>query len=264
VSFATSLRIFFVGGLTSYRALFGWLSPSILLTTLFATPIFQILLFAYIGRAAGLENDRFYLIGNAIQYVSIPCVFGMVQLIAGERYSQTLAFVLVTPAGRLPLFLGRAFPVVVNGAVVSIVSFAVASLLLDVRVPMSSLPPLLVVVVVASFACTGFGLILAGIGLRVRETSVMNNIVFGLLLIFTGSNVRLDRLPGWMQAVGESMPLTHAIEAGRRLADGATLGDVSGLLAREAGLGVVYVVAGYAFLVFMETQSRKHSTLELS
>jgi ABC-2 type transport system permease protein len=259
-----ALRVFFVGGLTSYRALFGWLSPAIFLTTLFATPLFQILLFAYIGRTAGLENDEFYVIGNAIQYVSIPCIFGMVQLISGERYSQTLASVLVAPVGRLPLFLGRAFPVVVNGAVVAVVSFAVASLLLGVRVPASALLPMLAVIVVAAVSCTGFGLIFAGIGLRVRETSVMNNILFGFLLVFTGANVRLDLLPGWMQAVGESMPLTHAIEAGRRLADGATLGDVSGLLAWEGGLGIVYLVAGYAFLLVMETQSRKRATLEIA
>ncbi len=259
-----ALRVFFVGGLTSYRALFGWLSPSILLTTLFATPIFQILLFAYIGRTAKLENDEFYVIGNAIQYVSIPCVFGMVQMISGERYAQTLAFVLVTPAGRLPLFLGRAFPVVLNGAAVAVVSFGVASLLLDVGVRPSSLPSLLAVAVLASFSCTGFGLVLAGIGLRVRETSVMNNIVFGLLLIFTGSNVRLDRLPDWMQAIGGSMPLTHAITAGREVADGASLADVTGLLAWEAALGAVYMLAGYAFLIFMETQSRRRATLEIS
>ena len=259
-----AVRVFFVGGLTSYRALFGWLSPPIFLTTLFATPIFQILLFAYIGRTAGLEDDQFYVIGNAIQYVSIPCIFGMVHLISGERYAQTLASVLVAPVGRLPLFLGRAFPVVVNGAVVSVVSFAVAALLLGVRIPSSALVPLLVIITLAAFSCTGFGLIFAGVGLRVRETSVMNNIIFGLLLIFTGSNVRLDLLPGWMKTIGESMPLTHAIEAGRRVADGATLGDVSELLAWEAGLGAVYIVVGFAFLTFMETQSRKHATLEIS
>ena len=259
-----AVRVFFVGGLTSFRALMGWLSPPIFLMTLVATPIFQILLFTYIGRTAELENDRFYVLGNAIQYVSIPCLFGMVQLVAGERYAGTLASVLVTPAGRLPLFLGRAFPVVLNGAFVAVFSFTIAALVLGVTIPPSSVPPLLVVVLLASVSCTGFGLILAGIGLRVRETSVMNNIFFGLLLIFTGSNVRLDRLPGWMQAIGESMPLTHAIEAGRRLADGATLGDVSGLLAWEAGLGVLYGVLGYAFLIYMERQSRKHATLEIS
>jgi ABC-2 type transport system permease protein len=261
---STSLRIFFVGGLTSYRALFGWLSPPIFVMTLVATPLFQILLFVYIGRTAGLEDDRFYVIGNAIQYVSIPCLFGMVSLVAGERYAQTLAFVLVTPAGRLPLFLGRSFPVVVNGAFVGVFSFAMAGLILHVTIPASAIGPLIVVIALASFSCTGLGLLLAGIGLRVRETSVLNNIFFGLLLIFTGSNVRLERLPGWMQAVGESVPLSHAIEAGRRLADGASLADVSGLVAAEAGIGVAYGIVGYVVLRFMELQSRRHATLEIS
>lgn len=259
-----ALRVFFIGGLTSYRALFGWLSPSIFLMTLVATPLFQILLFTYIGRTAQLENDRFYVIGNAIQYVSIPCLFAMVNLIAGERYAQTLAFVLVTPAGRLPLFLGRSLPVVLNGAFVAAFSFTLAALVLHVTVPASAIGPLALIILIASFSCTGFGLLLAGIGLRVRETSVLNNIFFGLLLIFTGSNVRLEHLPGWMQAIGESIPLTHAIEAGRRVADGTSLGDVSGLLAAEAGIGIAYGIVGYVVLRFMEFQSRRYATLEIS
>ena len=44
-------------------------------------PIFQILLFAYIGRSAHLRSDEFYLIGNALQYVSVPCLFAMSQAI---------------------------------------------------------------------------------------------------------------------------------------------------------------------------------------
>ena len=36
--------------------------------SLLVAPIFQILLFAYIGRSAGLESDEFYVIGNAVQY----------------------------------------------------------------------------------------------------------------------------------------------------------------------------------------------------
>ena len=64
----TSWRIFFVGGLMSFRALYGWLSPWIYIPGMMVAPIFQILLFAYIGRAAHLESDRFYVIGNALQY----------------------------------------------------------------------------------------------------------------------------------------------------------------------------------------------------
>ena len=60
----TSLRLFFVGGLTSYRALFYWLSPTIYIPSLIVAPIFQILLFAYIGRSAGLQSDLFYVTGT--------------------------------------------------------------------------------------------------------------------------------------------------------------------------------------------------------
>ena len=49
------LRVFFVGGLMSYRALFNWLSPWILVPSFLVAPLFQILLFTYVGRAAGLE-----------------------------------------------------------------------------------------------------------------------------------------------------------------------------------------------------------------
>ena len=96
----TSLRIFFVGGRMSYRALFYWLTPQIYVPSLLVAPIFQILLFAYIGRSAGLQSDKFYLVGNALQYAAVPCLFAMSQLIGGERYQNTLSAILVSPAGQ--------------------------------------------------------------------------------------------------------------------------------------------------------------------
>src|SRR4029453_8491048 len=119
----TSVRLFFVGGLTSYRALFYWLSPTIYIPSLIVAPIFQILLFAYIGRSAGLESDVFYVTGNAIQYAAIPCLFAMSQTVSGERFQNTLSAILVSPAKRFPLFVGRALPVMGNAAFVSAFSF---------------------------------------------------------------------------------------------------------------------------------------------
>ncbi len=258
----TSLRVFFIGGLTSYRALFYWLTPWIYVPSLLVAPIFQILLFVYIGRSAGLESDEFYVIGNALQYAAIPCVFAMGFAIGGERFQHTLGYILVSPARRLPLFLGRAVPVILNGAFVAAFSLAVGSLLLGIDLPASALGPLALVVLVSAFSCTGLGLINAALGLRVRETAVLANIIFGLLLIFTGANVPVTELPGWMQAISERVPLTHGIEAARRLADGATLGEVAGLIGTEALIGLAYGVVGYALLRFMEWQSRMSATLE--
>jgi ABC-2 type transport system permease protein len=260
----TSLRIFAIGGLTSYRALFGFMTPWIFIPTLVITPIFQILLFAYIGRTAGLESDTFYVIGNALQYAAVPCLFAMTQTIAGERYQGTLGFILVSPAGRLPLFLGRAVPVIVNAFFVSVFAFAVGSLLLDVEIPAGAIPPILLVTAVAAFSCTGLGLVNAGLGLVVRETSVLSNVMFGLLLVFTGANVPLDDMPGWMRATAEGLPFTHAIEAARNLAAGDTLTDVGGLVLTELGVGLAYAVAGYGLLRVLEGYSRRRATLERS
>ena len=236
----TSLRIFFVGGRMTYRALFYWLTPQIYVPSLLVAPIFQILLFVYIGRSAGLESDEFYVIGNAIQYAAIPCLFAMTQMIGGERYQNTLSAILVSPARRVPLFFGRSLPVIVNGAFVSAFSLTAGVIILGIDIPASAIAPLALVIVVAAFSCTGLGLINAALSLRIRENAVLSNVIFGFLLIFTGANVPLSELPEWAQTMSDGLPFTHAIEAARELADGASLGDVAGLVGTELFIGVLY------------------------
>jgi len=263
VSLLAALRVVFVGGVISFRALFNWLNPYIYVPTMLISPVFQILLFAYVGRSAGVADDGFYVIGNAVQYASIPCLFAMANTIAGERFTQTLGIVLSTPVNRVALFIGRSLPVVANGWFVAMVALFVGGRVLGVDLPLRVWPGIALCVVVASASCTGLGLLQASIALRVRSTAVLSNIVFGVLLVFCGTNVALDALPAWMAGVGRVLPLTHAIEAARRVAGGAGLGDVAGLLAREAALGVAFTVAGLLALRYVEAQSRRHATLEL-
>jgi ABC-2 type transport system permease protein len=260
----TAARIFAVGGLMSYRALFYWLTPMIYIPSLVVAPVFQILLMAYIGRSAGLASDEFYVVGNAIQYAAVPCLFAMMQLVGGEKYQNTLGAILVSPAPRLPLFLGRAVPVALNGAFVSAFALLMGSLILDVEIPAGSIPPLALVILVAAFTCTGLGLINAALALRIRESAVLSNVFFGFLLIFTGANVPLSDLPGWMRAVSDCLPFTHSIAAARQLVDGASTSSVLGLVGTELVIAVAYAVAGYLLFRFFENQGRRHATLERS
>ncbi len=258
----TSLRIFFVGGLISFRALFSFLRPEVYIPSMLVAPIFQILLFVYIGRSAGLESDEFFVIGNAVQYAAIPCLFAMIFTISGERYQHTLGYILVTPAPRLPLFLGRALPVVVNGFFVAAFSLVVGGLIVGIHVDPSSMAPLALATLICAFSCTGLGLAGAGVGLLLRETAVLANIMFGVLLIFTGANVPVDQLPGWMQSISNVLPFTHGIDAARQVADGASLSDVAGLLATEVALGVAYGAVGYVFIRNAERLSLRYATLD--
>ena len=258
----TNLRIFFVGGLISYRAHFNWLNPWIFVPTLVVTPIFQVLFFAFLGRAAGLESDRFYLIGNALQLAALPGLFAMTFAITGERYSQTLGPLLASPANRAVLFLGRALPVTANAAFVCVIAFVGGVVLLRVTLPLDSLPGLAVVIAATSLSCTGFGLLGGAIGLRVRDAIVLINLLDAALLIFCGVNVPVETLPHWMQVTGEALPVTHGLAAARRIAAGETLGDVWTLVVTELAVGAAYAAAGYALLRYLEGSARRNAALE--
>jgi ABC-2 type transport system permease protein len=258
----TTLRVLVIGGLMSYRAMFNWLSPWILIPSMIVSPICQILLFAYIGRSADVGSDEFYVIGNALNYAAIPCLFAMSATIEGEREGHTLSVVLTTPAARIPLFVGRALPVVLNGWGVAMVGVLFGVLVLDVQVPAPSWPSLLLVVAVASASCTGLGLAMGAVALRVREGAVLGNVLFCILLVFSGVAVAVEDLPSWMASISSWLPLTHAIQAARMVADGGALGDVAGLVGHELLIGMLYAVLGLAMLRWLEEQSRRHATLE--
>jgi ABC-2 type transport system permease protein len=258
----SSLRVFFVGGYLAYRALFTWLRPSIYIPTMLGGPIFQILFFAYVGRFSGVKSDEFFVIGNAVQASALAGVFGMAMTIGGERWFQTLSALLATPAHRIPLFLGRALPLIVNGFLVSAFGFAVGWALLDFELAASEIPPIALVVVVCSFSCTALGLLTGSIGLRARDVFFLANLIALLLLLFCGVNVPLDAMPDWMRTVASGMPLTHGIEAARQIAAGTAFSDVSDLVATEAAIGAAYALVAYILFRFFEVEGRRRATLE--
>ncbi len=258
-----SLRVFFLGGAMSYRALFSWQSPAFYIPTMLGHPLFQVLFFAYLGRFSGVRNDAFYVVGNAVQVSAMAGVYGVAMTIGGERWSQTLAPLLATPANRMALFLGRALPQIVNGFIVSAFGFLVGRLFLDFHPAPSSLPALALVVLVSTASCTGFGLLVGAFGLRLRDVFTFSNPAYFLMLLFCGVNVPLVALPHWMQVVGSCMPLTHGIAAARLIAAGASLDSVAGLVGKEALIGVCYFAAAYVSLRVFEAEGRRRASLEL-
>jgi len=255
-------RVFFIGGAISYRALFNWISPVMYATTMLGSPLFQVLFFAYLGRFSGLQDDTFFVVGNAVQICAMAGIFGMTMGIANERNFQTLSPLLATPANRLALFLGRALPQIASGLFVSTFGFGVGLLLLNFHLGWAQIPPLALVLVVTVSSCTSFGLLLGSIGLRARDVFFISNLVYFLMLLFCGVNIPLDDLPGWMAAIGRGLPLTHGIEAAREIARGAPLGDVGGLIATEAAIGVVYAAVAFGLFRYFEYEGRRRASLE--
>jgi ABC-2 type transport system permease protein len=255
------LRVFFAGGVTSYRALFAWVNPWVFVPMLVAYPLFQILFFAYLGRSVGVDST-FFLIGDSFVAAALTGLFGMGHSIGGERRFETLPILLASPTSRLALFLGRSVPTVVNGFVVAAISFALGSWILGLHFHAAELAKLALALFASCFACAALGLCIGALGLRGRSVSVFADCIGALMLIVSGANVPFHRLPHVVRTIASGVPLTHGIDAARQVADGASVGDVRNLLAAELAIAAAYLAAGVVLLRVFEQQARATGTFD--
>jgi ABC-2 type transport system permease protein len=256
------LRVFFSCGVTSFRALFGWVNPYVFVPILVVYPITQILFFSYLGRSAGVASDAFFLIGNTFCAASVAAMFGMGQAIGGERRFQTLPVLLASPVNRLVMYSGRAVPTVVLGLFVAVIAFTCGAVILGVHVSGEEAAALVLALLASCFTCAGLGLCIGSLGLRGRSVGLFADVIAGGLLIVSGANVPLDRLPDVVQSLASFVPLTHGIEAARQVAAGASIESIGGLLGEEVAIGVVFLAAGLVLVTLFEREGRRTGALD--
>ena len=69
-----------------------------------------------------------------------------------------------------------------------------------------------------SAVCTsGMGLLFGSLSLVTVNVWFFNNVVYFLLLLFSGANIPRSDMPAWMITVGQFLPLTRSIRAAREI-----------------------------------------------
>ncbi|MEV0195762.1 ABC transporter permease [Nonomuraea sp. NPDC050691] len=257
-----TLRLAGVGGILAYRALFNWTSPSLFVGSLLAAPVFQLLFFVYLGREIGVADDNFYVLGNVLLAATGACVTGGTMAIANERRYGTLGPLLLSPRSRVVMWGGRALPYIGNALLVMTFTLLCAAATVGLRMPMSGMPGLLLALTAASLSGTAFGMVIGSVGLRAKNTMVMANIAYTMLILLTGTIVSRDTLPAWMSAIGSVLPLTHATQAVRACSSGADLAVVLGHVGEELAVCLLYTLMAAALLKYFEWMSRKGASLD--
>ncbi len=257
-----SLRIFVSGAWLSYVALFRWAQPASYVTTKILTPLLYVVFFTYLGTSAtGPDTAEFYVVGNALQLTALSGIFGVTMTVGRERNVGTLIYLVGSPANRLAVFLGRAFFNVLDGMLGVVIGFAV-SVLLGLDLTAANLPGLALTILITSVSTCGLGLLLGSISLTALNVMFVNNTVFFSLLIFSGANLPLEKMPAWIRTVGTGLPLTRGIQSARLLMTGESLSDVWPLLMGELAVGLAYALLGFVFFRWFESQAKRRGTLE--
>jgi ABC-2 type transport system permease protein len=256
------MRLILVGGALAYRALFNWTSPAMYAGTLLATPVTQLLFFAYLGRTLHVGDDRFYLVGNAVLAATVACVYGGTMAVSNERRYGTLSSILLSPRRRSAVFLGRALPYAANGVLVGAFTLTAGALLLGVPVPWRALPGIMLAVLAGALSCSFFGLALGSVGLRFRDVWLVSNVSDALLLLVSGVNVPVSALPAVLRGTGAVLPIGHAAAAARLLAGGAPLRRALPDLGAELAVGAGWALLAAALLWLFERESRRRASLD--
>lgn len=259
-----NLRLFWQGALLSYIALFHWMRPIQYMASKILMPLAQMFFFVYLGTFATSAGDRpFYVVGNALQIAAVSGIYGMTLSVGGDRENGTLGYILGTPANRLVVFMGRAFMNILDGALGVVIAFFWGVTLMGLDLSKASIPALALTIVVTTISTCGLGLLIGCLSLITVNVMFVNNFVYFLLLIFSGANIRLNEVPGWVQATSSVLPLTRGISAARLLVQGASLAEVMPLLLGELAIGLVYALLGYLLFAVFEVEAKKRGTLEV-
>jgi ABC-2 type transport system permease protein len=259
----TNLRVAFVGGFLAYRGLYDWYSPRLFVAAMLATPAFQVIFFATYGPAHSGRPAEFFAAGNAVQACAMAGIFGVSQTIANERLFGTMGHLVLAPASRAALYIGRSFPHVVTGMLISAAGLLLAWLITDFALAPSRLWALATVLLAASADCAALGVALGALGLVSRDTHVATSVAYLGLLLVSGAAVPPDRLPAALRIAGEWLPLGNAIAALRHLVAVGADGAFAVHVLREILVAAIAVAAGAAMLRRIELRARRRGDIDL-
>ena len=140
-------------------------------------------------------------------------VSGLAQRIRTAQMMGTLEAEIATPAP--PWMVLGAPPVYEFGAAAlrSAAYLAAAAILLGLDLERANWLSLAVAVPLVIAAFSGLGLLAAGTTMLVRRLNPVATVIGSLSFFLSGVLYPMSVLPGWLRAVGQLLPLTHALAA---------------------------------------------------
>jgi ABC-2 type transport system permease protein len=201
-------------------------------------------------------SDPLYIVtGNILLMPSLNGINAVSMAVANEKRFGTLSYLLGSPAGRAPVFLGRALFPVLDGFFTAVLAMPVALLIFQLDFSKTNFWLLVGCILLISFTVSGLGFMLGSISLVNRDGWMITSTIAVGLYILVGVNFPVDLLPPFIRVISYALPMTRGIQAARLALAGAGWPAVSQLVLGEALVGVIYVLLGYTLFRLIERRS---------
>lgn len=221
---------------------------------------------ALIGKAQGDFRLTLTLLLGVLLWSFLSAMYNEIaNSISYERWEGTLEYTFMAPVSRLIHLTGVSLFAVIYSILRTIVILVGLVLFIQTSVSGANFFGVLVVLLVASLAFMGLGLMAAILPVMSPENGAQaTNIFQGVLLLVSGIYYPVNVLPSWVQPLAYLSPATYALEASRKLmginnpdsTPGHLVGAPLSAVLPELGIlllmGVILIPAG--LLVFHQAE----------
>lgn len=169
----------------------------------------------------------FVTIGFAFNGFIFSAALGGARALRGEQQHGTAELVFVTPSNKLAWLVGK----IMGNVTFSLINFFVILLLGSLLFGFQSYtqPNILVAmlfVLLTILAMTSFGFVFAGICFLARREDELGQVLWTMMVFFSGLAFPVEVLPGWGRAIAWVIPVTHGVQGTRQaLLLGAGISD---------------------------------------
>jgi ABC-2 type transport system permease protein len=163
------------------------------------------------------EYTVLFLVVGALFWGFMSILFEEVSnSITWERWEGTIEYTFMAPIRRITHLFGMCLFAVLYGVFRTVVVLIVVSIFFDFSLQQANLLSALLVLVVASPAFMGLGLIAAVLPLLSPERGAQaTHIIQGVILLVSGVYYPITVLPAWLQSLSVISPGTYALESAR-------------------------------------------------
>ncbi len=266
-TFSKKVSLFF--RVFSGSVLFGrkgtilWDSWEMWIMQIFITPVAEMAFFYLLAVSVyhTLVQAQYTVIGNAVQSMSFAAVFAVANITSQDKWQGTLQNLIVTPANRMALFIGRASFQIFMSAIIVVAAFIYSDFVFGISFAHADFAALGIAIVITSVTMISFGLLISSIGLFMRTAMIVANIFLFLTMLVSGVNFPVTTLPVWLQPVSWSIPMTYGVIAAREAIQGASVFSLGTVFLEEIIDGVVVLFLGYLLMKGFERLARKSGRL---
>jgi ABC-2 type transport system permease protein len=226
-------------------------------------PIFDIAIIALIYVGGSDDLVSYVVVALAFNMFLFSTIYYVGEILDRERVRGTLPSLFLTPAARSSWMAGYAAAGLIETLGRVLIILLAGMLFFDVRLD-PNLPALLVVFPLYLLSLSGLGLVLSGIGLLIKRSNSLSNLISPLFLLVGGAYVPVDNLPGWLQVIARMLPMGYAMDALTAITnERATLADVWSSTAPLSIFAVVSPIAGLLAFRWLDVMVRRRGEIDL-